>query len=227
MRPKQFAVWVVLVSLYWGSSTKAQQGGSTTGSTGGVNGATVSQELGAAASGAVPRLINFSGVIKDPEGNVKTGAVTLTFSLYALQDGGSPLWVETQPVEPDSQGRYTVLLGSTNSDGLPLDLFTTGQARWLGIQHALPGIGELPRVLLVGVPYALKAADADTLAGRPASEYVLVESQSAPQTAAATLPTPPMNGQQPTRRGEQAVKQGASATPCSAVTSDAQQPPTT
>jgi len=34
-------------------------------------------------------------------------------------------------------------------------------------------------VLLVGVPYALKAADADTLGGRSASAYVTTESASA------------------------------------------------
>ena len=37
----------------------------------------------------------------------------------------------------------------------------------------LPGEVEQPRVLLVSVPYALKAADADTLGGLPASAFVL------------------------------------------------------
>src|SRR5262249_2674803 len=72
---------------------------------------------------------------------------------------------------------------ATQPQGLPLDLFATGQARWLGVQPALPGVGEQPRVLLVGVPYALKAADADTLSGKPASAFVTTESQtSAAQT---------------------------------------------
>lgn len=31
-------------------------------------------------------------------------------------------------------GRYTVRLGSTLSQGLPIDLFASGEARWLGVQ---------------------------------------------------------------------------------------------
>src|SRR3990170_1578308 len=35
---------------------------------------------------------------------------------------------------------------------------------------------EQPRILLVSVPYALKAADAETLGGKPASAFVLARS---------------------------------------------------
>jgi hypothetical protein len=42
-------------------------------------------------------------------------------------------------------------------------LFATGESRWLGVQVQVPGEIEQPRVLLVSVPYALKAADAETL----------------------------------------------------------------
>src|SRR4029077_11354811 len=59
------------------------------------------------------------------------------------------------------------------SEGLPLELFTTGEPRWLGLQANLPKEVEQPRVLLVSVPYALKAADAETLSGLPASAFAL------------------------------------------------------
>jgi len=126
----------------------------------------------------VPRLVRFSGVVTNPSGKPGAGTVTATFSLYELQEGGSPLWAETQNIQMDDQGRYTVLLGATLPEGLPLDLFTTGKARWLGVQPQLPGAGEQPRVLLVGMPYALKASDADTLGGKPASSYVLSQDQA-------------------------------------------------
>jgi len=121
-----------------------------------------------AAGSAVPRLVRFSGLVTDGTGKVQTGALGLTFALYQEQTGGAPLWVETQKVQLDDQGRYTVLLGATQAEGLPLDLFTSGKARWLGVTPHLPAVGEQPRVLLVGVPYALKAADAETLGGMPA-----------------------------------------------------------
>ncbi len=144
----------------------------------------------ALSAGSVPRLIKFSGQInpqitqiigtKESESvkNQPAALVTLLFSLYELQEGGSPLWTESQRVQVDDQGRYSVLLGATQPEGLPLDLFTSGKALWLGVQAQAPGAVEQPRILLVAVPYALKAADADTLGGKPASAYALTGSQT-------------------------------------------------
>jgi hypothetical protein len=60
--------------------------------------------------------------------------------------------------------------------------------RWLGVEAA--GAAAQPHVLLVAVPYALKAADADTLGGKPASAYLVApqsgEAGSAPASGAAT-----------------------------------------
>src|SRR6266436_8419919 len=121
----------------------------------------------------VPRLVKFAGTLKDELGKARTGMVGVTFAIYKEQERGAALWLETQNVELDEQGRYTVLLGSTKSEGLPLELFTTGEPRWLGVQVNLPKEVEQPRVLLVSVPYALKAADAETLGGKPLSSFVL------------------------------------------------------
>src|SRR6266851_7437329 len=121
----------------------------------------------------VPRLVKFAGVFKEEQGKARTGVVGVTFAIYKDQEGGAALWVETQNVELDEQGRYTVLLGSTKSEGLPLELFITGEPRWLGVQLNLPGEVEQPRVLLVSVPYALKAADAERLGGKAAASYAL------------------------------------------------------
>ncbi len=127
-----------------------------------------------APQASVLRLIRFSGLVRDALGTPRTGTSGITFALYAEQEGGAPLWLETQNVALDEQGRYTALLGITSNDGLPLELFTTEEARWLGIQ--VQGEPEQPRVLLVSVPYALKAADAETLGGKPASAFALAES---------------------------------------------------
>src|SRR6476646_11688586 len=97
---------------------------------------------------AVPHLIQFGGILNGPRPTV----VGVTFALYRDQQGGAPRWAETQNVRPDSTGHYIVLLGETKSDGVPTDLFTSGEARWLGIQ--VEGQPEQSRVLLVAVPYA-------------------------------------------------------------------------
>jgi hypothetical protein len=147
------------------------------------------------APGTVPRLIKFTGVVKDVSGKVPTGVVGLTFSLYELPEGGSALWEEEQSVQVDSLGRYTVLLGATSPGGLPLDLFTTGEALWLGVQGQLPGQAEQPRVLLVAVPYALKASDADTLGGKPASAFVTTDTPASASGQTQTPATTSLQGQ--------------------------------
>ena len=120
---------------------------------------------------AVPRLIRFSGTVLDAGGQPPTGVVGATFSLYVQQRGGAPLWMETQNIQPDQGGHYSVLLGSATRLGLPSNLFTNGEAKWLGIQ--VQGQDEQPRVLMVSVPYALKAADAETVGGLPPSAFML------------------------------------------------------
>jgi hypothetical protein len=137
--------------------------------------ATTSTTLTAAQAPGVPRLIRFSGTMKDATGKSPTGNVTVKISFYAAQQGGESLWSETQTVSANAQGRYTLLLGASQPEGLPNDLFSTSQARWVGVEPMLAGVGESPRVLLSGVPYALKSADSETLGGRPASDYVTLD----------------------------------------------------
>ena len=121
----------------------------------------------------VPRLVKFSGVLKDASGNLLTNTVGITFAIYSEQTGGVPLWQETQNIQ-FSQGRYTAFIGESTSSGIPAELFVSGQPRWLGVKALLPGETEQPRVLLASVPYALKAVDADTLGGLPASAFLQV-----------------------------------------------------
>jgi|GEM_PF-5500515 len=147
-------------------------------------------DAGAGQNVVVPRLVKFSSTAKDQLGHTPTDAVGVTFAIYREQDGGAPLWVETQNVEVDGQGYYTVLLGATKSEGLPVELFGAAEPRWLGVQLNLPGEVEQPRVLLVSVPYALKAADAESLGGRPASAYALVPATIGANTDAATEASP-------------------------------------
>ena len=135
----------------------------------------------------VPRLISFSGIVNGANGKPLTSPVGITFSLYAQQQNGSPLWSEIQTVQPDAEGRYSVFLGAASSTGLPLDLFANGTARWLAVNPGVPGVADPARILLVGVPYALKAADADTLGGKPASAFVTTGSPT-PATIVTASP---------------------------------------
>jgi len=81
------------------------------------------------ASVQVPRLIRFSGIAKDETGTPMSGVLGITFALYQDEQGGAPLWLETQNVQADGGGHYTVLLGSATVDGVPLSLFSSADFR--------------------------------------------------------------------------------------------------
>ena len=137
----------------------------------------------AKTTASVPRLVKFSGTLTGSGGQPLSGAVGVTFALYEEERGGAPLWMETQNLRADGNGRYTATLGATTPDGLPAEPFTSGQAHWVGVQvEAQP---EQPRVPLVSAPYALKAGDAETIGGLPPSAFVL----AAPPTGSAASPS--------------------------------------
>jgi hypothetical protein len=176
------------------------------GSVAATTAATQSAAQSAAAASQVPRLVRFSGTAQNvnpdeaasavatrDSASVPSGVVGMTFSLYSDQTGGAPLWSEVQNVTVDKAGHYTVQLGSTQAEGLPVELFSSAQAQWLGVRQE--GQAEQPRIMLLSVPYALKAADAETFGGKPPSAFV-----SAPTSATAAAgsgTTPGANGKQP------------------------------
>ena len=121
-----------------------------------------------------PHLVKFSGVLTDPTGKPLSGPTEVTFKLYKQETDEEALWIETQSVEVDKKGRYTVLLGATQAEGLPVELFSSAEAHWLGVE--VQGQPQQSRTLLVSVPYALKAVDAEKLAGKSVSDFVLAES---------------------------------------------------
>jgi len=143
---------------------------------------TTAQTLAASALTAVPPLVPYSGQVAG-----RAGQATVTFLIYKDQQGGEPLFTESQIIAFDEAGRYKVQLGASNPNGLPSDLFFSGEARWLEIQIA--GQPAEPRALLASVPYALKAADAATLGGLPASAFALAgRSAVSNVTPAAIIP---------------------------------------
>jgi hypothetical protein len=166
------------------------------------------QQIATAASAAtVPRLIRVTGTLLDSAG--KSGTSSVNFALYQEQNSPDPLWQETQNVRLDFAGHYSVLLGATKEEGLPLEVFASG-GHWLGIQPE--GETEQPRILLLSVAYALKAADADTLGGKPASAFVLAGSPSPIIAVAAGSP-----GYAPASAQNLAPSPQAT---CAAITSD-------
>src|SRR5579871_6713858 len=148
---------------------------------------------------SMPHLIRFTGVLKDVNGKAAPGIVGVTFAFYRDENGGVALWTEIQNVTTDAFGRYSVMLGATKSDGLPAELFSSNEARWLGIEPQ--GLPAPARVLLLSVPYALKARDAETIGGLPPSAFVLAAPNVAPSSNAATKTITPLTASGVTTSG--------------------------
>lgn len=134
------------------------------------------------------RLFNISGVLRPADGQPLTPVELVTVAIYADESGGTALWQDTQTVTTDGAGRYTLLLGATLPEGVPPDLFASGEARWIGITLLRPGESEGLRVRLTSVPYALQASNAEALGGRPASAYLLAPTASSDSMTRAAAP---------------------------------------
>ena len=143
MRFGRLAVCVFTASLFYGAFA--------TGQVDGLHSYSASSTVV-----SVPRLIRTNGSIHDETGKPITGTLGITFTLYSDPDGQSPVWQEYQKVHLDSSGRYSALLGATSDAGLPLEIFSGGEARWLGVRAE--GHSEQPRIFFLSVAYALKAA---------------------------------------------------------------------
>jgi hypothetical protein len=95
---------------------------------------------------SLSRVIPMSGEISNADGTPCSGIVGVMFSAYSDSQGGAALWSEIQNATCDATGHYTVLLGSQHLEGVPDDLFTSSQTRWLGVQ--VESESEQPRVRL-------------------------------------------------------------------------------
>lgn len=139
---------------------------------------------------SVPHFVKFAGTLKQFSGTSNERVLALKFAIYGDETGGTPLWQEIQNAQLDPQGRYEVMLGATANDGIPMELFITGEPRWLAVQPLWPGEPEMPRVLMVSVPYALEAANAQMLGGLPASAYAKAASATTTETASKIVASP-------------------------------------
>jgi hypothetical protein len=134
---------------------------------------------------AVPSVLRIGGSLKDAGGTPRSGTVEVTFGVYDQATGGTSLWQETRTLQLDARGGYSVLLGANAAGGIPVEVFRSGQQRWLSVQ--VTGEAELPRRLFASVPYALQARDSETLGGLPPSAFL----RSDPSAVGITAPTTP------------------------------------
>ena len=109
------------------------------------------------ARAAVPGQVNYQGLLLDDQGVPVDGAVDITFALFDAPTAGTLLWSEAHTGVVVNEGVYEVALGSLT----PIDAaFLSGGAVHLEI--TVDGDTLSPRQRLLAVPYAVRAAVAET-----------------------------------------------------------------
>lgn len=105
------------------------------------------------ACGQVPRQLSFQGALRDGSGNlVPDDVYLLTFRIYNVEEGGTPLWAESQ-LDTVRNSAFSATLGLSQSLLLPFDI-----QYWLGVQ--LEPEPELsPRLPLTTAPYSFNVVD--------------------------------------------------------------------
>ncbi len=111
-----------------------------------------------------PYHLTVQGRLTDPSGNPITVATNVTFKLYSVPSGGSPLYTEGPvSVTPSSNGLFTYLLGSnTTWTSVTTQLFANKV--YLGITVATDA-EMTPRFEMTGSPYAYSLAPGAMIAG--------------------------------------------------------------
>jgi hypothetical protein len=99
----------------------------------------------------VPQTISYQGLLTTSSGApIADGNYNLTFSLYTVPTGGTPIWTETHSSVPVSKGTFSVILGSIT----PFTGVNFAQQLYLGItKDSDPEFS--PRSVLTSAPSSL------------------------------------------------------------------------
>lgn len=109
--------------------------------------------------GQIPQTISYQGVLTDAGSDaVPDGNYNVTFRLYEVATGGTPLWEEAQLIAVTS-GIFNVILGSV----IPLNL-AFDNPYWLGVTVGA-GSELTPRIQLTSSAYSMNAANAEKVGG--------------------------------------------------------------
>lgn len=113
----------------------------------------------------VPQLVSYQGYLTDSQGSPKQGTANLSFTFYDEVSGGRALWgPQTFTRVPLINGSFNIILGTTDSNGAPLEnAFQAAdsylQITDLGADTSSVADDEviLPRQQILSAPYAMEA----------------------------------------------------------------------
>jgi hypothetical protein len=117
----------------------------------------------------VPQLLRLRGEAPAAvltRADFRPGQHSLVIAWFGAEKDETPLFAESLSAHVDATGHYSVLAG----ERLPPGFFSQENPRW--VEVSLAGFPAAQRVRVDVVPYALKAADAETLDGLPPAAFL-------------------------------------------------------
>jgi len=114
--------------------------------------------LAIAVFAAVPQQINYQGKLVESHGIGINDTIDITFEIYNLETGGTPLWTETHTDVVVYKGLFDVLLGSLVPFATSMEF---DEQYWLGM--IVDGDRMSPRTPFHAVPYSLNSKHASTV----------------------------------------------------------------
>jgi len=116
--------------------------------------------INAHADTSVPPLINYQGMLTDADGKPMIGTKNLEFNIYDSATGGTKIWgPQIFNTVPLINGKFNVILGTTDNDGNSIIEAFGAKDRYLGIKVD-NGAELAPRQQILSAPYAIKAEHA-------------------------------------------------------------------
>jgi hypothetical protein len=112
--------------------------------------------LAPATLSGVPNVINYQGMLRQPDGTPINGTYSMTFRLYDEPTLGTLLHTETLTEVVVYDGLFTVLLG--DADGNPIDAVAFQNRLYASVQVGNDAEME-PRQRIAPVPYAVQLTD--------------------------------------------------------------------
>lgn len=123
----------------------------------------------AGATGGAPRTISYQGMITDNEKAALDGVHRITVTLYADENGTTPIWTESYS-QTIANGIFNVALGGAGTTPLP-EPSKMDRPIWVGTR--VDGGAELrPLSQLSSTPYAMNVADKSITSNKMATDYV-------------------------------------------------------
>ena len=122
----------------------------------------------------VPYLVNYQGMLTDDVGNPVTGTVDLNVSFYDAETGGWQMYAEDHLGVSVEDGVFHLLIGNgTPTIGQFMDIYQWTGTVYLEVTVDPAGAAEVlaPRQQMASTIFALKAEDADMLAGHGPSAF--------------------------------------------------------